>query len=48
MREGLGYNLNIKGQILKVDGEYLYSAEHDEDELPLIKKYRIVDSSLRN
>ncbi len=39
------FYINIKGRILIVDGDFLYSAEHDEEELPLVVKYRIVDSS---
>ena len=38
------FYINIKGRILKIDGAYLYSAESDEEELPLIVKYRIMDS----
>lgn len=36
------FYINIKGQILKIDGDFLYFAEHDENELPLIVKYRIM------
>lgn len=32
----------VKGRILKIDGDFLYSAESDEDDLPLIVKYRIL------
>jgi len=42
------FYINIKGRILKIDGGFLYSAESDEEELPLIVKYRITDSSLRD
>lgn len=41
------FYINIKGRILKIDGDFLYSAESDEEDLPLIVKYRIVDSSVR-
>ncbi len=40
------FYVNVKGRILMVDGDFLYSAENDEDELPLVVKYRIVDSFL--
>lgn len=36
------FYINVKGRILKIDGEYLYSAESDEDDLPLIVKSRIM------
>jgi hypothetical protein len=37
------FYINIKGRILKIDGDFLYSAESDEEELPLIVKYRIIN-----
>lgn len=36
--------INIKGRILKIDGNFLYTSEYDEDYLPYLVKYRIVDS----
>jgi len=36
--------INIKGRILKIDGDFLYAAESDKEELPLIVKYRILNS----
>jgi hypothetical protein len=41
------FYINIKGRVLKIDGDYLYSGERDEDELPLVVKCRIIDSSLQ-
>ncbi len=37
------FYMNIKGRILKIDGDFLYSAESDEDELPVIVKYRVIN-----
>ena len=39
------FYINIKGRILKIDGDFLYSVESDEDELPLIVKYRIMNNT---
>jgi hypothetical protein len=39
------FYINIKGRILKIDGDFLYAAESDEEDLPLIVKYRINDSA---
>ena len=36
------FYIDIEGRILKIDGDYLFAAESDEDELPLIVKYRII------
>lgn len=36
--------INIKGRIKKIDGDFLYSSEADENDLPYVVKYRIVDS----
>jgi len=36
------FYINIKGSILKIDGDFLYAAESDEEELPLIVKYCIL------
>jgi hypothetical protein len=36
------FYINIKGRILKIDGDFLYAAESDDEELPLIVKYRII------
>ena len=36
------FYINIEGRILKIDGDFLYAAETDEDELPLVVKYRII------
>ena len=36
------FYINIKGRILRIDGDSLYAAENDDEELPLIVKYRII------
>jgi hypothetical protein len=36
--------INLDGYIVKIDGDYLYSSEHDEDGLPFVVKYRIMES----
>jgi hypothetical protein len=36
------FYINIEGRILKIDGDFLFAAEHDEEELPLVVKYRII------
>lgn len=36
------FYINIEGRILKIDGDYLFAAETDEEELPLVIKYRII------
>jgi hypothetical protein len=38
------FYINVKGRILKIDDDFLYVAERDEEELPLVVKYRIRDS----
>lgn len=35
------FYINIEGRILKIDGDFLFAAESDEEELPLVVKYRI-------
>lgn len=35
--------INIKGRIVKIDCDFLYSSELDEDLLPCVVKYRIAD-----
>ena len=35
--------INIKGRIVKIEGNFLYSSEADEDLLPCVVKYRIAD-----
>jgi len=37
--------INLDGYIVKIDGDYLYSSEHDEEGLPFVVKYRIMESS---
>lgn len=34
--------INLHGRVLRIDGDFLYVAESDEDELPLVVKYRII------
>lgn len=34
--------VNTKGRIAKIDGDFIYSSETDEDELPYLIKYKIV------
>ncbi|MCJ7582981.1 MAG: BF3164 family lipoprotein [Candidatus Aminicenantes bacterium] len=34
--------VNTKGTIKKIDGDYLYSSETNEDDLPFLMKYKIV------
>lgn len=36
--------INVKGRIVKIDGDFLYSSETDEDYLPYVAKYRIAES----
>ena len=36
------FYINIKGRILKIDGDFLFAAESNEDELPLVVKYHII------
>jgi hypothetical protein len=42
------FYINIEGRILKIDGDFLYAAETDEDELPLIVNYRIIRGQVPN
>lgn len=37
------FYINIKGRILKIDGDFLYVAESDVEELPVVVKYRIIN-----
>ncbi len=34
--------IKTKGRIVKIDGDYIYSSETDEEELPYLMKYKIV------
>ena len=36
--------INITGRIVKIDGDFLYTSEKDEDFLPFVIKYKIMDS----
>ena len=36
--------INITGRIVKIDGDFLYTSEKDEDFLPYVVKYKIMDS----
>ena len=35
--------VNTKGRIVKIDGDFIYSSETDEDDLPFLIKYKIVN-----
>jgi len=37
------FYVNTKGRIVKIDGDFIYSSETDEDELPYLMKYEIKD-----
>lgn len=36
------FYIDIEGSILKIDGDFLFAAESNEEELPLVVKYRII------
>jgi hypothetical protein len=36
--------INLDGYIVKIDGDFLYSSESDEEGLPFVVKYRIMES----
>lgn len=36
--------INLNAYIVKIDGDYLYSSEHNEEGLPFVVKYRIMES----
>jgi hypothetical protein len=36
--------INLEGYIVKIDADFLYSSESDEDGLPFVVKYRIMES----
>jgi hypothetical protein len=38
--------INIKGRVVKIEGEYLYASESDAEDLPLLIKYRIMEPIL--